>query len=255
MVEIARSAKRQLIAIIILGVTTFAFSAGFFTFLGLEFFGPKPVVIEPEEPLIVDQNLHVEGTFNKAYNESTQQIYFLIPFETYYHYRIEVDREVRYQSYIRPNSVRFIAEYIRDNVVDPDDDECVILGLLSFVQDRGDNNASMKYIYDSESSGAKFPIEFFCEGGGDCEDASIAFQSLAQSIGYETIICYSPGHCFAAIKMDEVPVHKGNSVYNPYWINVDGDFYFTCECTGYGWKIGQLPGSIPPISITWEYTY
>lgn len=250
---VARSAKKKLIAIVVLSVTTFAFASGFFVFLGLEFFGPQPVVEPLEELRLIDQDLHVEGTFNRYFNESSQQIYFLIPYEDYYHYRMEVEREVPYQNFIRPNSVRFIAEYIRDHVMDPNNDEMVLMGLLSFVQDRGPNNASMKYVYDSDTSGAKFPLEFFCEGGGDCEDASIAFQSLAQSLGYETLICYSPQHCFAAVKMDQPP--SVNVDYEPFSIEVDGDFYYTVEGTGYGWMLGQLPGSIPPQVITWEHTY
>jgi hypothetical protein len=253
MADIPRSAKTKLIAIIVLSVTTFAFGAGFFVFLGLEYFGPNQEVQIPEDVRLIDQDLHVEGTFNRYYNESSKQIYFLIPYAEYYHYRQEVERDIPYQNFIRPNSVRFIAEYIRDNVKDPNNDEMVLMGLLSFVQDRGPNNASMHYVYDSDTSGAKFPLEFFCEGGGDCEDASIAFQSLAQSLGYQTIICFSPQHCFAAVQMDQPP--SVNVDYEPFTIEVDGEFYYTVEGTGYGWMLGQLPGSIDPGVISWEPTY
>jgi hypothetical protein len=246
------SAKTKLIAVIILGVTTLAFGAGFFTLMGIQFFAPTPEEEDPQGPSIVDQNLQVEGTYNKYYNESSKQVDFLIPYSEYYHYRMEVERKVPYQTYVRPNSVAFIAEYIRDHVYDPNNDEMVIMGILSFVQDRGDNNASMHYIYDSETSGAKFPVEFFVEGGGDCEDAAIAFMSLATALGYEVKICYSPGHAFAAIKMEYPPVHQSNTPYTPFFFNDDGDFYYTCECTGYGWMIGQLPPSIPPTTVTWE---
>ncbi|MBN2157261.1 MAG: hypothetical protein JW776_14545 [Candidatus Lokiarchaeota archaeon] len=253
MAEISRSAKTKLIAIIVLSVTTFSFGVGFFTFLGLEFFGPEPVIETPEEITLIEQDMHIEGTFNRAYNESSQQISFLVPFALYYHFRIEVNREIPYPSFVRPDSVRFVAEYIRDHVDYPDDDECVIRGILSFVQDRGPNNASMKYIYDAESSGAKFPIETLCEGGGDCEDSAIFFLSLAKALGYEVVICYSPNHAFAAIKMESPPVHTfdRNDYYTPFYLYIDGDFYYTCECTGY-WAIGHLPSSIPPVSITWE---
>jgi hypothetical protein len=254
MAEIARSGKFKLIAIIVLGFTTLAFGAGFFTFLGLEFLGSEPTNGGSiDEPLIVDQDILVEGTYNRAYNESSQQIRFLVPFETYYHYRIKMDRDVPYPQYVRPDSVRFVAEYIRNNVLYPEDDECVIRALLSFVQDRGPNNASMHYIYDSDTSGAKYPIETMIEGGGDCEDSAIFFISLAMALDYELVICYSPGHAFAAVKMENPPAFNYGRTdwYDPYFLYIDGDYYYTCECTGY-WGIGHLPGSIEQSLITWE---
>ena len=84
----------------------------------------------------------------------------------------------------------------------------------------------------------KYPIETICEGGGDCEDQSILFVSLLESIGFDTILIIIPGHCYAGVRLDAAPT------WGDGWsVSVDEVKYYTCETTMEGWRVGDLPTS------------
>lgn len=202
---------------------------------------------------LIEDNTELSGTFyvlsqsNQDYNLSPVVGNINYTYADYFFYRLTLEHpehgattygEVAQiiAGYCRPSSVGSLAQGIRDNVDHPLDDECVIDGLLTFCQDRGNYEHCIHYVPDGVDDFSKYPIETLCEGCGDCEDKSILFASLARSLGYDVRICIVPGHCFVAVKLDSVPTHgDGWHIARP-----DGDYYI-CETTSYGWLIGDLP--------------
>ena len=121
---------------------------------------------------------------------------------------------------------------------DPSSDECIIDGLLTYCQDRGDSVPCIHFVEDgvAVNDNAKYPIETLGEGEGDCEDKSILFASLARALDYDVRICVIPRHVFVAVRLDSSPLH--GELWN---ISIDDEYYYACETTSYGWLIGDLP--------------
>jgi len=207
---------------------------------------------EDELELIYD-NTDFSGTFygfsqfNTNYDSSPADLSFSISYSEYFFHRLTLEHPSHYSTsftevaqniagYCRPDSVSFLAEHIANYVSDPLDDECVIDGLLTFCQDRGYFEPSIHYIGDGSDDFSKYPIETLAEGGGDCEDHSILFASLARALDYDVRISVITGHVFVSVKLDTSPS------YTTGWgiVRLDGKYY-TCETTGYGWLIGDCP--------------
>lgn len=203
---------------------------------------------------LIEDNTDLSGTFyilsqyNQNFDLSETAIKWEISYANYFFYRLSLEHpkhgtassysEVAeiIAGYCRPSSVGVLAEFIRDNVNDPLDNESVIDGLLTYCQDRGDFEHCIHYVSDGVDDFSKYPIETLCEGCGDCEDKAILFASMVRSVGFDVRICIVPGHAFVAVKLDSPPVEGGGwHISRP-----DGDYY-TCETTGYGWLIGDLP--------------
>ena len=202
---------------------------------------------------LIEENTDLSGTFyvlsqfNRNFDLSPIAIATTYSYSDYFFYRLTLEHPEHGAStygevaqiiagYCRPSSVQSLAEFIEDNVDDPLDNESVIDGLLTYCQDRGDFEHCIHYVPDGINDFSKYPLETLCEGCGDCEDKAILFASLVRSIGFDVRICIVPGHCFVAVKLDSAPVHgDGWHISRP-----DGDYY-TCETTGYGWLIGDLP--------------
>ncbi len=192
---------------------------------------------------------YVLGQYNKNYDSSTYILKSEISYSDYFFSRLTLEHPSHSSisllevaqiiaGYCRPSSVQSIAEYIQNNVDFPSDDECVIDGLLTYCQDRGDFEPSMHYIEDGVDDFSKYPVETLAEGGGDCEDQAILFASLVRSLGYDVEICIVPGHAFVAVRLDSPPTHTdGDSVI------IDEVDYYVCETTMYGWLIGDYPES------------
>ena len=71
---------------------------------------------------------------------------------------------------------------------------------------------------------------------------------MARSLGFSVRLCLVSGHVYVAVKMITPPTH--NSQYPSRWyLNISGDYYYTCETTGYGWRIGDLPADYHGQSI------
>lgn len=108
-------------------------------------------------------------------------------------------------------------------------DDQILSLTLSFVQ-------SLEYTVDSVTTPfdefPRYPVETLVELGGDCEDSSILFASLAQSLGYDIVMVSPPGHMAVGVAGDGLP---GFSYEH------EGTRYYYAETTGEGWKIGELP--------------
>ena len=211
---------------------------------------------EAEDELqLIQDNTDFSGTFyglsqvNLNYDSSPMRMSYEISYSNYFFHRLTLEHPSHSSSllsgvaqniagYCRPDSVYSLAEFIASGVDYPLDDECVIDGLLTFCQDRGDFETSIHYISDGVDDFAKYPAETLAEGGGDCEDKSILFASLARALDYDVRICIIPGHAFVAVKLDSIPLYGSGEGWH---ITINDDNYYTCETTGYGWLIGDLP--------------
>lgn len=102
--------------------------------------------------------------------------------------------------------------------------------VLSFVQ-------GMEYTSDDVTTGfdeyPRFPVETLVARGGDCEDTSVLFATLAQAMGFDVVMFGPPGHMAVGVAVQEPDAFVGT------WV---GDtFYAFAETTGTGWKIGEVP--------------
>lgn len=171
-----------------------------------------------------------------------------VPFSSYFYFRInrshDTDRSsygalvVSLENFCHDESVQTTANTIKSSCNDPNDDEEVINAILNFVQDKGNFTPCIHYISEEDDI-PKYPLETLCEGGGDCEDKSILFVSLLESLGFETILIVVPGHCFAGVYMENPPSHNFQTSY--WYIQKSSKNYYTCETTSSGWRVGDLP--------------
>ncbi len=196
-----------------------------------------------------DLELEFMQNINFAVNYGTiPYLYWVkIPFETYFNFRIykshDLDRTSYYslvnslEEFCDSSSIVSIAQSIRDLCIDPLDNEEVANAILNFVQDKGEFEASLHYISEEDDI-PKYPIETIVEGGGDCEDLSILFVSLLESIGFDTILIVIPGHCYAGVYLSPVPTHGDG-----WSFTFNEKPYYTCETTAEGWEVGDLPVS------------
>ena len=96
--------------------------------------------------------------------------------------------------------------------------------ILSFVQ-------SVTYITDEDSTGRseywKYPLETLWNGGGDCEDKAILYDTLMMVAGYDVAFVLFQDHAMSAVAVDA----DGHSLVS------DGTEYVFCETTN-DWDIG-----------------
>ena len=94
------------------------------------------------------------------------------------------------------------------------------------------------------------------DGTGDCEDFAILFCSLAEILGYDTVLISldwedeDAGHMLAGVVLTDPPQHTHEGVH---YLEHNGQQYYTCEGTGYGHMIGDFfwdePDTIEIISV------
>ncbi|MFX1496890.1 MAG: hypothetical protein ACFFBH_05160 [Promethearchaeota archaeon] len=133
-----------------------------------------------------------------------------------------------------------IAQEVKSQCTNQNDEEEVVNALLSFTQ-------GIDYKSDLIDR-AQYPLETLINKG-DCEDLSIFFGSLVESLGYEAvIICVLifdgewVGHAVVGIDLDFTPTHHAS--YPPsYYLDAaeDDNQYWVCETTAQGWMVGELP--------------
>lgn len=58
----------------------------------------------------------------------------------------------------------------------------------------------------------RFPEQTLAAGGGDCDDLSVVFTSLADALGRRSLVVLTPGHVFAAVEL-RVPAEQARWLY------------------------------------------
>lgn len=226
-------------------------------------------LLEAQETLaLIEDNTGFAGEFyilsqyNQNYGTGVNVISMNKSYTEYFYYRNDMEHPSHASenlltiaqiiaSYCRPASVQTLAEFIQSNVDYPSNDECVLDGLLSYCQDRGDFESCIHYRPDQSEDFAKYPIETLVESCGDCEDKAILFASMARALDYDVKIAVITGHAFVLVHMDSAPSHNSQSPTH-YHYDISSVRYYPCETTNYGWRIGDLPPESQGESV---YTY
>jgi tetratricopeptide (TPR) repeat protein len=77
-----------------------------------------------------------------------------------------------------------------------------------------------------------FPQETLAYGAGDCDDLSVLFNALLQSVGAQTAFITIPGHIYAAVKLDVSPNRVSKAYSRPQdFIIRDGSVWLPVEIT------------------------
>lgn len=176
-------------------------------------------------------------TYEWRYSVNSYTITINIPGQEYYEYSLR-DRTPNYASYVKSDdsSIKDLAYKLNEiaekkRFTQYEKAEFV----LSFVQ-------NLEYLSDQETEGVieypRYPVETLVDGGGDCEDTAILFVSLIQTsiLNFDGVLLLfegDPSHMAAGIWGD--PSLPGTS----YLFN--GKYYYYCETTSPGWKIGEVP--------------
>ncbi len=197
-------------------------------------------------------NFYTVVDYEVNYGAATYTRAIHTTYSTYFYYRLDLghpshsspDLQVAadiIETYcIVTSGIISLAQALKAQCIDPNDDEEVVDTLLSFCQHKGDYSRSIKYIEDGFDDFAKYPWETIAEGNGDCEDKAILFGSLVEALGYSAAILVVTGHVFVGVYLASDPTHNYQSP-SSWYIEIGGNEYWTCETTVDGWLVGDLP--------------
>jgi len=169
---------------------------------------------------------------------------------SYYHFKVNAIQKQQYSSrshipgsplyyagFCDPTGLYPIAKHIKDSCGAFATDEEIIQAVLSFVQGKPALSNSLHYMLDPGSTEyVRYPLETLADGGGDCDCLSVLFASIAEVLGYDTILIGTMDHMFAAVRLVLAPVHTSDLKPLVY----KGFTYYPCECTGFGWFVGEM---------------
>jgi hypothetical protein len=117
-----------------------------------------------------------------------------------------------------------------------------ICNVLAFVQ-------SIPYSVDVDSTSKseywRYPIETLFDGTGDCEDTAVLAVALLTLLGHDAVLIDMPGHLAFGVASEETAEGR--------YLSVPSDpkrLYYYCETTANGWKVGELPSTIAPESLS-----
>lgn len=219
----------------------------------------------------IDDNTDFTGHFYRVVDHSVRDwliyvnrdVEVNISYDKYFYYRLDLKHPSHYspsknvvadiiETYctIYDYGIYCIADDIKNNCIDPNDDEDVINALLSFCQDKGDSYRNIEYGTDGTDDFSKYPVETLVEGNGDCEDKSILFGSLVESLGYDAAIFVTTDHVYVGVHLDFVPIH--NTQLSTWYVEIYGQRYYTCETTMGGWRVGDCPEELQGKNVYWE---
>lgn len=198
----------------------------------------------------------ISKTYKWKYDKKNWEVSIDIPTKTYEDYtNSSVDRAPQGQIHSSDAMARFVTS---DEKVIVDlakklsllaktknyDSIETINFILSFVQDQD----ICKYTEDNETKGQKeywrFPVETLVENQGDCEDSSVLFASIMDSLGYDVALLFytweeddeNLGHLATGIHLDGDHGHYVKDIF--------GKKYFYCETTNPTFRLGMLPHDV-----------
>ncbi len=201
----------------------------------------------PKE-VIPEQNT-INQTYNWNFNNQKYEISLEIPIEKYeYYLNVDVNRTPQQigfaamASYVTPKdkTVIQLSEKLNDIIVNQGFDKIESVNfILRFIQQ------NIQYSLDNETKGCteywRFPIETLFEKSGDCEDTSLLFSSIMESLEYDTVLLFyvlddNIGHLAVGVNID--------IDLSGYFIEYKNMDYYYCETTSYGFNIGEIPSDI-----------
>lgn len=134
--------------------------------------------------------------------------------------------------------VRLVADKLHEAAIEKGYDAYdEVSFVLAFVQ-------SLPYTSDTVTAGydeyPRFPIETLVDGGGDCEDTSILFATVALILNYDTVFISPSYHVAVGV--------WGTNLHGYYYTYHDRTYYY-CETTGENWRIGDIPNEYQGTSV------
>ena len=82
----------------------------------------------------------------------------------------------------------------------------------------------------------RFPAETLYDKRGDCDCKTVLAAALMRNMGYPVLLLISPRAAHAALAVGGAPEAPGEGLY---FMEHEGEWYYFCETTGDGWKVGQ----------------
>jgi len=205
------------------------------------------IITIPEKVIPEQKNFNID--YNWKFNDRNFNISLEIPIEKYeYYLNLDVNRTPQQKG------VRSMASYVteRDKVIIQLSDK-----LRNIIENQGFNTIessnfilrfiqeNIRYTLDNETKGCieywRFPIETLVEKRGDCEDSSVLFSSIMESLEYDTILLFyildnDIGHLSVGVNID-IEFLGG-------YIEYKNLKYYYCETTSYGFNLGEIPSDI-----------
>ena len=83
-------------------------------------------------------------------------------------------------------------------------------------------------------------METLYDETGDCEDTSILYAAVMESMGYDAVLLLLPGHMASGLSCPGAS--GGHYVY-------ESVSYYYCETTGEGWAIGEVPPEMKDVEV------
>ena len=201
-----------------------------------------------------ESNIPVTETYNRTYswrfNNKLWKFSMEIPVDLYNQY---LNSKIKRNPYADKDMLKFVTS--DDKVVVDLSDKLLSISknenydsvntinfILRFVQE------NIEYIYDNISKNVaeywRYPVETLVEKKGDCEDSSVLFASILDSLNYDVALLFYTwpegnqnfGHLAVGIHLD--------GDHGSYIEDNAGKRYFYCETTSSQYVIGQLPPEI-----------
>ena len=198
----------------------------------------------PEEVIIEEDTFNI--TYSWEFKNSNYEISLDIPIEKYeYYLNLDVNRTPQQRGIIA------MASYVtqRDKVIIQLSEK-----LNNIIKNQGFNTVeasnfilrfiqeNIQYTLDNETKGCieywRFPVETLVEKRGDCEDSSVLFSSIMESLDYDTVLLFyilenDIGHLAVGVNI--------NIVFSGDYIEYKNIKYYYCETTSYGFNLGEIP--------------
>lgn len=135
---------------------------------------------------------------------------------------------------------KYVAGLVRDQLQPGLDSNLQLaMGLFENIRTLGINyvvDPTTPYASLSETKDAidylQFPFQTLVYRGGDCDDLSILFTSILESVGIETALITIPGHIFTAFKLEASPSEARQIFGNDSdFLVIDGEAWIPVEAT------------------------
>jgi hypothetical protein len=104
---------------------------------------------------------------------------------------------------------------------------------------------NIQYTLDNDTKGCveywRYPVETLVEMRGDCEDTSVLYSSIMESIDFDTVLLFyilenDIGHLAVGVNIQQD--------YSGHYIEYRSLKYYYCETTSYGFNLGEIPSDI-----------
>jgi predicted transglutaminase-like cysteine proteinase len=190
-------------------------------------------------------------TYNRTYrwmfNDKQFKLSMEIPVDLYDQY---LNSNVKRNPYAEKDMIKFVTS--SDLIINDLSDKLLSLAenenydsvntinfILRFVQE------NIEYVLDNSSKGVveywRYPVETLVEKKGDCEDSSVLFASIMDSLNYDVaLIFYTWTEANQNIGHLAVGIHLDGDC-GSYVEDNTGKKYFYCETTTSSYVIGKLP--------------